>query len=328
MKKNAPVLMVAALAVGSLGACSYENPDYEPTGTSSGVPLEGITTADSTSGPVLDVASVDLPSYGEWWCVLANNATYAPAVGQTAPVLDDGGDPPQGCQCIPFSADEYAWFMDNEANGEVTIDADELEAEFGPGDPFADELLSIREVIYSDAELACSGLVPDPNFGSSCMDPQLFDFDVNTPQFEPTPLHRGRLNGEIECEKPVGVLPACGFADDVGEIELSDGVYEVKEYIFDGFVDEPACLMASGWRVDLVHDHFELHGITSHDMLATLGFANGDEFTAISTINKRYSLRTADGALAAFIALRHETEFKVELMRDGEKQVLRYRVVP
>ena len=97
----------------------------------------------------------------------------------------------------------------------------------------------------------------------------------------------------------------------------------------DGFLDEPTCLMRSGWSIGLsAEGDFELKGVASNDLLDVLGFENGDEFASITAGGDRFMVDTGIGALAALNALQGETEFDVDIVRDGSTVTQSYRIVP
>lgn len=298
-----------------------------------GTTNEAVDETGSADTMALDVpGDGDLPSFGEWWCVRAEGAEYTPEPDldpiNDPPVVHPDGSAPEGCQCVPFNTDVHQWILDNEMGDSVTIEQMALQADPGVGLMLEQELLALRDAVYTNAVETCVDLVPASSTGNTCGDPSLFDVDATTLEFEPRPLYRGNRAGEVEClPPPEGILPSCDFAEHTEDISETEGSYEISGYIVERFLQEPHCLMAQGWRVWLnPSGEPELAGVTPTDMLAELGLENGDRFVSAVAADHRFVFQDPLQVLEAYRALRTETEFALEIEREGLTVVLSYRI--
>lgn len=293
-------------------------------GGEAGAPPMTSAGADETgdSEPSLDVGG-GLVSYGEWWCVRAEGATYA----GNQPVVYEDLTAAEGCQCVAYNTEVHAWILDHEVDSEVSIDQPAIEAELGQGAPLVDALLELRTEIYSQAANECISLSP-PLLANTCAEPQIFDIDPSTEQLDPRPIYRGNRDGEVECVPWEGIAPGCPFVQLQTSIHLSNGVYDVPRVLFDGFVGAPACLMQQGWGIGLASNGgFALNGVGRGDALHRLGLRSGDRFVALTSGGVR-RLLDVEGAMSAYSTFRDQSSFTLEIHRGTTPVTLRYRVTP
>jgi len=303
-------------------ACPYPSTDPEP--------LPGTDEGGATTEAVLLDAGGGIISYGELWCARAEGATYSDPPNAALPIDYPDGSAPEGCQCIPFTSPVHDWIEDHEMGGSIVIEQAALEIDLGVANPLVDLLLETRDAIYADAILECVELVPPDATSNTCSDPSRYDVVPATPAFEPREIYRGNRDGEVDCfPVPEGIEPSCSFTAYASGIALSQGVYRVPRAVFQGFVQDPACLMVEGWSITLdASGAFTLAGVTTGSILARLGLRNDDHFVAITAGGDRVSLEDPWSAMHAYASLRTASSFSLELRRGSTTRIHAYRIMP
>lgn len=130
-----------------------------------------------------------------------------------------------------------------------------------------------------------------------------------------------------EKDRPVATTKGDTVVDDSGITKLSDNRFAVDQSVLDDAMGNFE-LLATQLKAyphkgpDGQIDGYRLSSIRPSSLFAKLGIKNGDIVHAVNGT----PLTSADGALAAYQALKNERSFSFELTRKNQKQTLEYEV--
>ncbi len=283
--------------------------------------------ADSGSGGLQEDTDTDgetdgpIPEEGQRWCTRAASATHTNSQGQASiPVTYPDSTSPEGCSCAPQETHE--WLLARLVGNEIQVDS--------ATHPLApDDVLALRNNVYSDAGSVCTGLLPAGAMASNCNDGMAQGGALDSSPltgFQHPGLYHGDRDGSQECivSRTYQVDPDdCSFVDgDYGITRSKTGAYEIPQSTFDDFFDNPGCLYQESGRVDAVTGGYEFKRVGSGTLLHDLGLRTGD----IPVLIDGLGLSTVDDAFAAYDAVRDNTSWTLTIRRGGQSIELDYVV--